>query len=80
MRQTTGPRKSPGKKLVKDVKWASCEHYSSEEKIRIVSDGLRGEDSIAALCRRALDLALSDTSKGSLSIKLKRAGCTTRFF
>jgi transposase len=28
-------------------------HYSSEEKIRIVLDGLRGEDSIAELCRRA---------------------------
>ncbi len=27
-------------------------HYSSEEKIRIVLDGLRGEDSIAELCRR----------------------------
>ena len=27
-------------------------HYSSEEKIRVVLDGLRGEDSIAELCRR----------------------------
>lgn len=27
-------------------------HYSSEEKIRMVLDGLRGEDSIAELCRR----------------------------
>ena len=26
--------------------------YSAEEKIRIVLDGLRGEDSIAELCRR----------------------------
>jgi len=26
-------------------------HYSSEEKIRIVLDGLRGEDSIAERCR-----------------------------
>ena len=28
-------------------------HYGAEEKIRIVLDGLRGEESIAALCRRA---------------------------
>jgi transposase len=47
MRQTTGTRKSPGKKIVKDIKRATRLHYSSEEKIRIVLDGLRGEDSIA---------------------------------
>ena len=52
MRQTTGTRKSPGEKLVKDIKRATRKHYSSEEKIRIVLDGLRGEDSIAELCRR----------------------------
>jgi hypothetical protein len=48
MRQTT---KSPGEKIVKDIKHATRKHYSSEEKIRIVLDGLRGEDSIAELCR-----------------------------
>ncbi len=52
MRQTTGIRKSPGEKIVKDIKRATRKHYSSEEKIRIVLDGLRGEDSIAELCRR----------------------------
>mgnify|MGYP004558710659 CR=1 FL=1 len=52
MRQTTGTRKSPGEKLVKDIKRATRKQYSSEEKIRIVLDGLRGEDSIAELCRR----------------------------
>jgi transposase len=52
MRQTTGTRKSPGEKLVKDIKRATLKQYSSEEKIRIVLDGLRGEDSIAELCRR----------------------------
>ncbi len=34
------------------IKRATRKHYSSEEKIRIVLDGLRGEDSIAELCRR----------------------------
>ena len=49
MRQTS---KSPGEKIVKDIKRATRKQYSSEEKIRIVLDGLRGEDSIAELCRR----------------------------
>ena len=44
--------KSPGEKIVKDSKRATRKHYSSEEKIRSVLDGLRGEDSIAELCRR----------------------------
>ena len=52
MRQTTGTRKSPGEKIVKDIKRATRTHESSEEKIRIVLDGLRGEDRIAELCRR----------------------------
>lgn len=52
MRQTTGTHKSPGKKIVKDIKRATRKHNLSEEKIRIVLDGLRGEDSIAELCRR----------------------------
>jgi len=52
MRQTTGTRKSPGEKIVKDIKRATRKHYSSEEKIRIVLDGFRGENSIAELCRR----------------------------
>ncbi|WP_299693853.1 transposase, partial [uncultured Tateyamaria sp.] len=49
MRKTT---KSPGEKIVKDIKRATRKQNSSEEKIRIVLDGLRGEDSIAELCRR----------------------------
>ena len=49
MRKTT---KSPGEKVVKDIKRATRKHYSSEEKIRVVLAGLRGEDSIAELCRQ----------------------------
>ena len=52
MRQPIGTRKSPSEKIVKDIKRATRKQYSSEEKIRIVLDGLRGEDSIAELCRR----------------------------
>ena len=50
MRQPIGTRKSPGEKIVNDIKRATRRQYSSEEKIRIVLDGLRGEDSIAELC------------------------------
>ena len=52
MRQTSGTRKSPGEKIVKEIKRATRKQYSSEAKIRIVLDGLRGEDSIAEVCRR----------------------------
>ena len=52
MIQTIGTRKSPGEKIVKEIKRATRKQYSSEEKIRIVLDGLRGEDSIAELCHR----------------------------
>ena len=52
MRQTSGTRKSPGEKIVKEIKRATRKQYSSEEKIRVVLDGLRGEDSIAEVCRR----------------------------
>ena len=52
MRQKPGRRKSHGEKVVKDIRRATRKQYSAEEKIRIVLDGLKGEDSIAELCRR----------------------------
>ena len=39
-------------KLVKDIRRRTRKKYSAEEKIRVVLEGLRGEDSIAELCRR----------------------------
>ena len=39
-------------KAVKDIRRNTRRKYSTEEKIRIVLDGLRGEDSVAELCRR----------------------------
>ena len=38
--------------MVQDICRATREHYSAEDKIRILLDGLRGEDSSAKLCRR----------------------------
>lgn len=44
--------KSKATKVVKDIRRANRKLYSSEEKIRIVIDGLRGDHSIAELCRK----------------------------
>jgi len=45
-------KKVSSESVVKDIRRRTRKKYSSEEKIRIVLDGLRGEDSIAGLCRR----------------------------
>ena len=42
----------PAEQVVKDIRRATRRHFSAEDKIRIVLDGLRGEDSIAELCRK----------------------------
>ena len=52
MRQKTGQSKEPAEKVIKEIHRATRKQYSAEEKIRIVLAGLRGEDSIAELCRR----------------------------
>ena len=44
-------KKISAEKTVSDIRRATRRHYSAEEKIRIVLEGLRGEDSIAELCR-----------------------------
>jgi transposase len=44
--------KPSSEKAIKDIRRATRKRYSAEEKIRIVLDGLRGESSIAELCRR----------------------------
>ena len=44
--------KYDSEKVVKDIRRRTRRKYSAEEKIRVVLDGLRGEDSIAELCRR----------------------------
>jgi hypothetical protein len=42
----------PAEQVVKDIRRATRRHFSAEDKIRIVLEGLRSEDSIAELCRR----------------------------
>ena len=44
--------KAPAEQVVKDIRRATRRHFSAEDKIRIVLEGLRGDDSIAELCRK----------------------------
>ena len=52
MKQTSGPAKPLAAAALKDIRRATRRRFSAEEKIRVVLEGLRGEDSIAELCRR----------------------------
>ena len=52
MRQKSETATKSSEQVVKDIRRATRKQYSAEEKIRIVLDGLRGEYSIAELCRR----------------------------
>jgi len=52
MSQKSETPKLSSERIVKDIRRATRKQYSAEEKIRIVLDGLRGEHSIAELCRR----------------------------
>ena len=52
MSEKSGSVKEPAEKVVQNIRRATRKRYSAEEKIRIVLEGLRGEDSIAELCRR----------------------------
>ena len=52
MRQKSGQSKAAADKVVKGIRRKTRKHYSAEEKIRVVLAGLRGEESIASLCRQ----------------------------
>src|SRR5215218_837653 len=52
MGQQSEPVKESAEQVIKEIRRATRRQFSAEEKIRIVLSGLRGEDSIAELCRR----------------------------
>ncbi len=52
MRQKTERHQGAAARLIKDIRRQTRKRYSPEEKIRIVLAGLRGEDTIAELCRQ----------------------------
>ena len=53
----------PAEQVVKDIRRATRRHFSAEDKIRIVLDGLRGEGSIAELCRHEAGERLVDIAR-----------------
>ena len=52
MNHNSGSRGLDSEKLIRTIKRKTRRQYGAEEKIRIVLDGLRGEETIAELCRR----------------------------
>jgi transposase len=82
MRQKSQTRQTGAAKAVKDLRRATRKQYSAEEKIRIVLDGLRCEESIAELCRLE-GIAQSIYYKWSKEFmeagKCRLAGDTARF-
>jgi transposase len=81
MRQKSVHSESPSERIVKNIRRATRKRHSSEEKIRIVLDGLRGESSIAELCRRegiAESLYCAWSKEFLEAGKLRLAGDTAR--
>jgi transposase len=70
MRQKPGPSET-AEQHVREIRRATRKRYSTEEKIRIVLSGLRGEHSIAELCRRE---AISESLYYSWSKEFLEAG------
>jgi transposase len=52
MRSKVERQSEEAEKAVRDIRRATRRQYSAEEKVRIVIAGLRGEDSVAELCRK----------------------------
>ena len=52
MRAKSSKPKASAERVVKDIRRVTRRHFSAEDKIRIVLEGLRGDDSIAELCRK----------------------------
>ena len=81
MRQKPGTPKPSAEKVVKDIRRRTRKQHSAEEKTRIVLEGLRGEESIAELCRRegiATSLYYSWSKEFLEAGKKRLAGDTAR--
>jgi transposase len=55
MRQKSMPTKEPAEQVIKGIRRATRRHFSAEDKIRIVLEGLRGEIPISH-CDNANDV------------------------
>ncbi len=81
MRQKSGKHRATVERVVKDIRRRTRKHHSAEDKIRIVLEGLRGEESIAELCRRegiATSLYYSWSKEFLEAGKRRLAGDTAR--
>jgi transposase len=81
MRPKSSSAKKPAEQVVKDIRRATRRHFSAEDKIRIVLEGLRGDDSIAELCRKegiALSLYYTWSKEFMEAGKRRLAGDTAR--
>ena len=61
MRQRNKPAPQSAEETIRDIRRATRRHFAAEEKIRIVLEGLRGEDSIAELCRVIAERCFAST-------------------
>src|SRR5262245_43524952 len=79
MRQKSETSNRSSEQVVKDIRRTTRKHYSAEEKIRIVLDGLRGEFSIAEPCRREgiVESLYYSWSKEFLKAGKRRLACDT---
>ena len=81
MNMKSNAPKAPAEQVVKDIRRATRRHYSAEDKVRIVLSGLRGEESIAELCRKegiAQGLYYSWSKEFLEASKKRLAGDTAR--
>ena len=76
---------SESDKVVRKIKAATRKHFTSEEKIRIVLEGLRGQVPISELCRREGISAATyykwskdflDAGKNGLTLSIRRDATT----
>jgi putative transposase len=72
MRQKSGPEKQPAEDGIRDIRRATRRHFSAEEKIRIVLEGLRGEESIPVAGREVLDVLVESKRNKHVALKLMR--------
>jgi transposase-like protein len=69
MKQGSLPGKAPTEQVLKDIRRQTRRQYSAEEKIRIVLEGLRGEENIFELCRRPGSVQASVVARAWLWVR-----------
>ena len=70
MRQKTERHQEAADRTIKGIRRQTRRKYTAEDKIRIVLSGLKGEDSIAELCRREAPRALEIEDRHSVACHL----------